>query len=132
MRGAWVRRVRQLALVWLLLALIAVPTLGHLHQVLHAQALDATRAGGLGHRHGTASALPAPPAVGALSLWELMPGHAAADCLALDQLTLGDAVGTTPWVLPPSLPAQPCAPAHGAGRAAQHVALFEARAPPPV
>ena len=44
LRSAVVRRV---ALAWLLLALVVVPTLGRLHQVVHGGALDQAHAGGL-------------------------------------------------------------------------------------
>ena len=42
LRSAVVRRV---ALAWLLLALVVVPTLGRLHQVVHGGALDQAHAG---------------------------------------------------------------------------------------
>ena len=42
LRGAAVRRV---ALAWLVLALVVVPTLGRLHQVVHGGALDQAHAG---------------------------------------------------------------------------------------
>ena len=55
LRGAAVRRV---ALAWLLLALVVVPTLGRLHQVVHGGALDQAHAGLL----AAPSSLPGQPA----------------------------------------------------------------------
>ena len=55
LRSAVVRRV---ALAWLLLALVVVPTLGRLHQVVHGGALDQAHAGLL----AAPSSLPGQPA----------------------------------------------------------------------
>jgi hypothetical protein len=64
-------------------------------------------------------------------LLELLPGHAPLDCLLLDQLALGDILHSAPVELPPAVPTQ-ALPTPPAGRtAAAHVALFQARGPPP-
>ena len=122
-QGAPARWWAHLALVWLVLALVAAPTLGRLHQVLHGDALDrvqahahATDTASADHRHG--------------QLAQLVAGHAPTDCLLLDQLALGDALHSAPLALPEAAPtqAQPCLPA---GRATlPHTALFLARGPP--
>ena len=145
------RRLRQqlpaqAALAWLLLALVVVPTLGRLHQVEHAEALEQMRAGhavqaaqqaDAHHRLAAASlaadeeAAPSTEADhthGLLSL--LLVPHAAVDCLLLDQLALGDALHSAPSALPTLVPAQ-APPIQHAGRStAPHVALFQARGPP--
>lgn len=87
LRSAVVRRV---ALAWLLLALVVVPTLGRLHQVVHGGALDQAHAGLL----AAPSSLPAQPAWDPVrtaqpaaapghSLWlpYLLAHHAPVDCL---------------------------------------------------
>jgi len=122
-QGAPARWWAHLALVWLVLALVAAPTLGRLHQVLHGDVLDrvqthahATDTASADHRHG--------------QLAQLVAGHAPTDCLLLDQLALGDALHSAPLALPEAAPtqAQPCFPA---GRATlPHTALFLARGPP--
>ena len=147
------RRLRQqlpaqAALAWLLLALVVVPTLGRLHQVEHAGALEQMRAGhavqraphGGAHPEGAAAFLAedegaasaeagrAQGLPGLLSL--LLAPHTSVDCLLLDQLALGDALQSAPSALPTLVPAQ-APPAQHAGRsAAPHVALFQARGPP--
>lgn len=151
--AALCRRLRQqlpaqAALAWLLLALVLVPTLGRLHQVEHAGALEQMRAGhavqrashGGAHPEGAAAFLAedegaasaeadrAQGLPGLLSL--LLAPHTSVDCLLLDQLALGDALQSAPSALPTLVPAQ-APPAQHAGRsAAQHVALFQARGPP--
>lgn len=146
------RRLRQqlpaqAALAWLLLALVVVPTLGRLHQVEHAGALEQMRAGhdgvqgrqqGAAH-HGlaavsmaeagdTATSTEADHTHGLLSL--LLVPHAAVDCLLLDQLALGDALHSAPQALPTLVPAQAPSVQHVGRSAAPHVALFQARGPP--
>jgi hypothetical protein len=148
--AALCRRLRQqlpaqAALAWLLLALVVVPTLGRLHQVEHAGALEQMRAGHAvqraphGDTHpGAAAAFLAQDGAesaeadrghaGLLSL--LLAPHTSVDCLLLDQLALGDALHSAPSALPTLVPAQ-APPAQHAGRsAAPHVALFQARGPP--
>jgi hypothetical protein len=141
------RRLRQqlpaqAALAWLLLALVVVPTLGRLHQVEHAGALEQMRAGhavqaDAHHRLAAASlaadedAAPSTEADhthGLLSL--LLAPHAAVDCLLLDQLALGDALHSAPQALPTLVPAQAPPVQHAGRSAAPHVALFQARGPP--
>jgi hypothetical protein len=141
------RRLRQqlpaqAALAWLLLALVVVPTLGRLHQVEHAGALEQMRAGhavqaDAHHRLAAASlaadedAAPSTEADhthGLLSL--LLVPHAAVDCLLLDQLALGDALHSAPPALPTLVPAQAPPVQHAGRSAAPHVALFQARGPP--
>lgn len=146
-----------MALAWLLLALVAVPTLGRLHQVAHGGALDRAHAGlalAQGGAWAGASAVssasapststPVDAAAQATGSGDnpvhnhgpaqwlplLLAGHAPVDCLLLDQLALGDSLHSAPVALPPAVPAQ-ALPAHHAGRtAAAHVALFQARGPP--
>ena len=135
------RRLRpaQAALAWLLLALVIAPTLGRLHQVVHAPALEHMHAG---HAHGLPAALwtaaegAAPHASGNSHdhghvlehlLWAQ---HAPEDCLLLDQLALGDALCSATQALPAAVPAQAPLPQHAGRSAAPHVALFQARGPP--
>ena len=135
-RSAVVRRV---ALAWLLLALVVVPTLGRLHQVVHGGALDQAHAGLLAAPSslpGQTAWDPAPTAQPAAapghSLWlpYLLAHHAPVDCLLLDQLALGDALHAAPLALPAAdAPLPPGV--HAAGRASTpHIALFHARGPP--
>lgn len=128
-RSLQARVAQRMALVWLLLALVVVPTLGRLHQVAHGGALDRVHAG------QQALGLPSPSlpasteAVGEASPL-FLAHHAPVDCLLLDQLALGDALHSTPLVLPEAVPPQ-AAPTPLAGRrGASHVALFQARGPP--
>ena len=111
-------RLRQgAALLWLLLALVWAPTLGHLHQSVHG--------GQGGHAHV------APPAGGAGHfLFPLLADHTPVDCLLLDQLALADAALGAPQALPPPPPVALPAPWHATGTAPRHVALFHARGPP--
>ncbi len=136
LRSAVVRRV---ALAWLLLALVVVPTLGRLHQVVHGGALDQAHAGLLAAPSslpGQTAWDPAPNARSAAttchSLWlpYLLAHHAPVDCLLLDQLALGDALHAAPLALPAADAPLPLA-MHAAGRASTpHIALFHARGPP--
>lgn len=126
-QGAPARWWAHLALVWLVLALVAAPTLGRLHQVVHGGALDRVQAHTHAHPHTTDTAS-AGHSHGLLA--QLVAGHAPADCLLLDQLALGDAMHSAPLALPEVAPAraQPWPPA---GRATlPHTALFLARGPP--
>lgn len=122
-QGAPARWWAQLALAWLVLALVAAPSLGRLHQVVHGDALDRV------HAHSnTKAATDAEHSHGLLA--QLLAGHAPADCLLLDQLALGDALHSAPLALPEATPAlaQPHPPA---GRTTlPHTALFMARGPP--
>ena len=139
----------QAALAWLLLALVVVPTLGRLHQVEHAGALEQMRAGhavqgrqqGAAH-HGLAAASMAEAGDTATSteadhahgvnglLSLLLAHHAPVDCLLLDQLALGDALHSTPQAVPALVPAQAPPVKHAGRSAAPHIALFQARGPP--
>jgi len=114
------------ALAWLVLALVAAPTLGRLHQVVHADALERIQAGRL---VAGAESPPAPSSVGGLLL-QLVGSHSSADCLLLDQLALGDALHSAPPALPPAMPVQAPLPPHAGRATAPHVALFQARGPP--
>ena len=152
----WWRRLRarhgpaQAALAWLLLALAVVPTLGRLHEVVHASALELAHVGHP-HAHGQgsqAAALQVAASLGAPSaapgaredkpggqpagLLALLAGdsHTPADCLLLDQLALGDALHADPPALPPSLVVAAPPAVQVAGQWAVHVALFHARGPP--
>ena len=133
---------RRVALSWLLLALVVVPTLGRLHQVVHGGALDQAHAGLL----AASSSLPGqawdpapsawptarPAAAPGHGLWlpYLLAHHAPVDCLLLDQLALGDALQGAPLALP-AADAPPPPPVHAAGRTSTpHIALFHARGPP--
>ena len=138
LRSAVVRRV---ALAWLLLALVVVPTLGRLHQVVHGGALDQAHAGLLAAPSslpGQTAWDPAPNARSAAttghSLWlpYLLAHHAPVDCLLLDQLALGDALHSAPTALAAPTPAQAPLVHPAATAAARHVALFQARGPPAV
>ena len=138
----------QAALVWLLLALVAVPTLGRLHQVEHAGALEQLRAGQAVQRAqqaavplakaaaDTAAVADANAAHGAGAhhgwLALLLAPHTPVDCLLLDQLALGDALYTASSALPPSAPPLAPAASHAGRSATPHVSLFQARGPPAV
>lgn len=136
LRSAVVRRV---AMAWLLLALVVVPTLGRLHHLVHGGALDQVQAGLL----AAPSSLPGQQAWDAAStaqsaattghrLWlpYLLAHHAPVDCLLLDQLALGDALHATPLAMPAGDAPQP-PPLHAPGRASTpYIALFHARGPP--
>ena len=129
----------QAALVWLLLALVVVPTLGRWHQISHGGALDRVHAGRL---LAPAFAPTTPAATQARSgttataihrvLDRLLGPHTSADCLLLDQLALSNALHTTVVVVPAVAPvrAAPMPPTDGVG--VWHVALFQARGPPAV
>lgn len=128
-QGAPARWWAHLALVWLVLALVAAPTMGRLHQVVHGGALDRVHAHAYKHPHAhTTDTASAGHSHGLIA--QLVAGHAPADCLLLDQLALGDALHSAPLALPEAAPAraQPFPPA---GRATlPHTALFLARGPP--
>lgn len=117
------RLISGAALLWLLLALVWVPSMGRWHQVAHAQPLAQAHAG-----HGAAMA----PAV-AISAFlpPLLADHSLADCLLLDQLALADAAPSAPPAMAPTAPAVAPAPLPAPGVAQRHVALFHARGPPP-
>lgn len=122
------RLLHGLAKLWLVLALVWVPSLGRLHQVAHALPLAGVHADhghDAAHHHDDA-------AHGASALLPpLLAEHSLADCLLLDQLALADAVLGTTQTLPPQLPAALPAPWHATGTAPRHVVLFHARGPPP-
>ena len=128
-QGAPARWWAHLALVWLVLALVAAPSLGRLHQVVHGDALDRVQAHAYTHPHAhTTDTAGAEHRHGLLA--QLVAGHAPADCLLLDQLALGDALHSAPLALPEAAPAQ-AQPHPLAGRATlPHTALFLARGPP--
>ncbi len=147
-----------MALAWLLLALVAVPTLGRLHQVAHGGALDRVHAGQALAQGGalagasivssaSAPSVSTPADVAARAIgpgdshhghdhgpaqWLplLLAGHAPIDCLLLDQLALGDTLHSAPVALSPAVPAQALPTRHAGLTAAAHVALFQARGPP--
>ncbi len=109
------------ALVWLVLALAWVPTLGRLHQVAHAQ---------IHADHGTPAVVEHASVHEPGLLGGFLSSHSRVDCLLLDQLALGDALhGTAPVLLPPSPALAPVA-VHAERVLARHVALFQARGPP--
>lgn len=110
-------------MLWLLLALVWVPSLGHLHQVAHALPLAHAQAGerATGVQVRAAGAF-LPP---------LLAQHSLADCLLLDQLALAAAMLFAPPVLLPPAPVVAPAPLPERGIAQRHVALFQARGPPP-
>ena len=90
--------------MWLLLALVVVPSLGRLHQVMHAPALQAhalsPAAAGAGApitAAHTGESSHTAHAQGLLDL--LLAHHAPVDCLLLDQLALGDALHSAPTTL---------------------------------
>ena len=114
------------AMLWLLLALVWMPSLGRLHQVAHAVPLAGVHAGYAtelahdgAHAHSASALLP-----------PLLADHTLADCLLLDQLALADAALGTAQALPPRLPAALPAPWQATGTAPRHVVLFHARGPP--
>jgi hypothetical protein len=117
------RLISGATLLWLLLALVWVPSMGRWHQVAHAQPLAQAHAG-----HGAAMA----PAVATSAfLPPVLADHSLADCLLLDQLALADAAPSAPPAMAPTAPAVAPAPLPAPGVAQRHVALFHARGPPP-
>ena len=135
----------RLALAWLLLALVAVPALGRLHQVAHGGALDRVHAGLSLVAQGAPDLAPVRAsssspsyssfsAAGADHSHALLPlllgHHAPADCVLLDQLALGDALHSAAVALPDAVPAHTPPADRAAHTAASHVALFQARGPP--
>lgn len=138
-------RARVLALWWLLLCLVLVPTLGQLHHVAHGGVAGQRHTAGAGHEahggpglhaghaHGKAAALvraDTDTAAAATLLGGLVPGHAPADCLLLDQLALGDALQLATAALPAVAPLAAASFRCAISRPAQPLALFQARAPP--
>ncbi|MGP1692540.1 MAG: hypothetical protein ACTS6O_08545, partial [Giesbergeria sp.] len=113
------------ALLWLLLALVWVPSLGRLHQVAHALPLAQVHAG-----HGAAVDSAVATTASAF-LPPLLAHHSLADCLLLDQLALADAAPSAPPALLPPAPVMAPAPLPARGIAQRHVVLFQARGPPP-
>lgn len=114
-----------------------VPSLGRLHQVMHAPALQAhalsPAAAGAGApitAAHTGESSHTAHAQGLLDL--LLAHHAPVDCLLLDQLALGDALHSAPTALAAPAPAQAPLVHPAATAAARHVALFQARGPPAV
>ncbi|MES2609908.1 MAG: hypothetical protein V4679_06675 [Pseudomonadota bacterium] len=113
------------ALVWLVLALAWVPSIGRLHQIAHAQPLAQIHAG-----HGTPAVVAHASAHAPGALGGFLSSHSLVDCLLLDQLALGDALhGSAPALLP-ILPALAPVVTHAERVLARHVALFQARGPP--
>ena len=132
----------QAALVWLLLALVLVPTLGRLHQVVHGDSLDRVHAGparlapALQSLHTSlqadavaATAASAHP-LGHGVFDRLLGTHTAADCQLLDQLALGNALHAVGVVLPPLVPALAPHLHHADATGAWAVTQFQARGPP--
>ncbi|MCW8163905.1 hypothetical protein [Verminephrobacter aporrectodeae] len=108
----------RIALLWLLLALVAVPTLGHLHRVVHADAPHRVHAD-----HADTHGL----------LERLLGNHdSPLDCLSFDQLALGDGPlhSGVPVALPTLAAAQAPVATAAERPAAQRVVPFQARAPP--
>ncbi len=108
---------------WMLLALVAVQTLGQVHRVAHAPGLHA--------EHVHESHAHAEPDHAANWIAGLFGGHEdTPECRLFDQSTLGDASG---GVVQPVLPSSPSAAllAFFQGEVvARRAALFEARGPP--
>lgn len=122
-----------MALLWLVLALAWVPTMGRLHQVAHAGQLAQVHSGQV----STAGLAASTPSGGSHShalalLGGFLANHSLVDCLLLDQLALGDALHGSAPVLLPQVPALAPAALHATGVGARHVALFQARGPPAV
>jgi hypothetical protein len=115
--------VSRILVGWLLLALVAVQTLGQMHRVVHAPAVVAGHAHEVhvhhDHGHGVD--------------WTagLFAGHnETPDCRLFDQLTHGDTLGCAAApALPMALPVALLAFSQGEALA-RRAALFEARGPP--
>lgn len=116
------RLISGAALLWLLLALVWVPSMGRWHQVAHAQPLAQAHAGHAAVAPAVATSAFLPP---------VLADHSLADCLLLDQLALADAAPSAPPAMAPTAPAVAPAPLPAPGVAQRHVALFHARGPPP-
>ncbi|MDD2547640.1 MAG: hypothetical protein PHI55_15365 [Burkholderiaceae bacterium] len=116
---------------WLACALALAPALGQLHRTVHATGVPAAWAAQV-HAHEDSvrgsvhSGAPHAPK----SLWgALFRGHQAADCLLLDQLTVGDCPCTWPaqaHVLPAAPPRTEVPPLSSV----RLTLAFHARAPP--
>ncbi len=120
-----------MALLWLVLALAWVPSMGRLHQVAHAGQLAQVHSGQV----STAGLAASTPSDGSHSHALALPGgflaqHSLVDCLLLDQLALGDALHGSSPVLLPQVPALAPAVPHTPRVGVRHVALFQARGPP--
>ncbi|MDP4074029.1 hypothetical protein [Acidovorax sp. A1169] len=113
------------ALVWLVLALAWVPTIGRLHQIAHAQPLAQIHTG-----HGPLAVVEHASAHAPGLLGGFLSSHSLVDCLLLDQLALGDTLHSAAPALLPSLPALAPVATHAERVQARHVALFQARGPP--
>ena len=113
------------ALVWLVLALAWVPTIGRLHQIAHAQPLAQIHAG-----HGAPAVVEHASAHAPGLLGGFLSSHSLVDCLLLDELALGDTLHSAAPALLPSLPALAPVATHAERVQARHVALFQARGPP--
>ena len=143
-RGVAQHLSAQAALVWLLLALVLVPTLGRLHQVVHGDSLDRVHAGparlapALHSLHtprqtdaaAAAAAAASAPARGHGVFDRLLGTHTAADCQLLDQLALGHALHAVGVVLPPLVPALAPHLHRADATGAWAVTQFQARGPP--
>lgn len=114
-------------LTWLLLAVLAAPSLGRLHALLHVGAEVSTTSITM------TSPLRQPPrSTAAKSAFAaLLAEHpGAADCLLFDHLALADAAPSVTWALAVGLPPAPPVWAALPAPTLQRLVAFHARAPP--
>lgn len=115
--------------LWLIWALVLVPTWGRMHGVVHPVHGDAHASNSAqpAHSHATPDTEHHHAADGLLKLLE---GHGAQDCPWLDHLALGDALPTAAaWTLLHAAPAQGISTIAPLGLR-KHLVFFQARAPP--
>lgn len=118
-------------LTWLLLALLAVPSLGHMHALLHAAVGVELPQSSLSTPHARSTDATPEPKPDQSALAALLAEHpGAADCLLFDHLTLADTVASVAGSL--SLTLEPAPPIGAAlpTPTLQRQVAFRARAPP--
>ena len=108
---------------WMLIALVAVQTLGQVHRVAHAPGLHADHAHEA-HAHDE-------PGHAASWIAGLFGGHeGTTECRLFDQSPLGDASGVVVQLVLPSAPPAALLAFFQGEAVARRAALFEARGPP--
>lgn len=117
--------------LWLVWALVLVPTWGRMHGVVHPVHGDAHASNSADPAHSHATPHPDTEHHHAADgLLNLLAGHGPQDCPWLDHLALGDALPTAAaWPLLHAAPTQ-VRSTHTPLGVHKHVVFFQARAPP--